>query len=587
VTASHRILTFQTLYLDAGAAAQGGGGVEGSGAGGVEEARWLMNGMMPLVLACAGHSSNDVSQAGIEFVTAYITSLKRSPSEACAEGEELGRILEMLARKLTLHPSFDFDNNSPEDEAFLDLRRQLLIIFKNITRLSPGVSVHFVTQRFRLLLHKAALHGLGWDAESYGEVEGALTMLYELGEVKLCLDFAGNQHAAHGAGGAGGGMGSALGEVLDLVFSSSVSVHPHPAVQRAYLELVNRYAQFLQQNQHHIPKVLLAFLNAVSSSSGKVRSRGCYLFLRVLKTLRSQVAAHIGDMMRMLEPLLLQDQLEHGSGQEGQEGEDGRLEHEDGRLEHQDRLFLFEAAGNVMGAEGLPPATAAWYLTKVLEPLLARMDRGAEEYRAASLLHGHAQLASQALRVHRSVGATLESIGWMSKGCAKICASLSPLLQRALEIAVAALALVPRTEVLSSGGKTPSILSSTLLFLHRMLDCLGAAVLPALPSALSILLASTSGPNGRDGRSVPEVTEVVTLTNQVVARYKGGSEGVLVAFLPALSGTVLAYLAAQDSAGEPLVNVKGSQAIFLKSPIYSDLFSGYTRALTFSSLSLH
>ena len=47
---------------------------------------------------------------------------------------------------------------------------------------------------------------------------------------------------------------------------------------------------------------------------------------------------------------------------------DGGLEHQEGRdggLEHQDRLFLFEAAGNVMGAEGLPPGTAAWYLTKV------------------------------------------------------------------------------------------------------------------------------------------------------------------------------------------------------------------------------
>jgi hypothetical protein len=56
--------------------------VEGPGAGGVAEAGWLMNRMMPLVLACAGHSSNDVSQAGMEFVTAYINSLKRSQSPA-------------------------------------------------------------------------------------------------------------------------------------------------------------------------------------------------------------------------------------------------------------------------------------------------------------------------------------------------------------------------------------------------------------------------------------------------------------------------------------------------------------------------
>jgi hypothetical protein len=57
--------------------------------------------------------------------------------------------------------------------------------------------------------------------------------------------------------------------------------------------------------------------------------------------------------------------------------------------------------------------------------------------------------------IFRSVGATLESIGWMSKGCAKICASLSPLLERALEVAVAALALVPRTQVSDSCSPLP------------------------------------------------------------------------------------------------------------------------------------
>ena len=78
---------------------------------------------------------------------------------------------------------------------------------------------------------------------------------------------------------------------------------------------------------------------------------------------------------------------------------------------------------------------------------------------------------------------------------------------------------------------------------------------------------------GRDGRSVMEVTEVVTLTNQVVARYKRGSEGVLLAFLPDLARAVLSYLAAEDGTGQPIVNVKGSQANFLKSAQHSYLFS--------------
>ena len=55
--------------------------------------------------------------------------------------------------------NFDFENPSEEEEAFHELRRQLLIIFKNITRLEPEVSVQYVTTRFGLLMEKGGAKG--------------------------------------------------------------------------------------------------------------------------------------------------------------------------------------------------------------------------------------------------------------------------------------------------------------------------------------------------------------------------------------------------------------------------------------------
>ena len=135
-------------------------------------------------------------------------------------------------------------------------------------------------------------------------------------------------------------------QIEDFIAKHMMWVHVVSAVRRTYLEVAYRYAQVLQEQQALIPGVLRCYLSAVTHSSASVRSRACYLFLRVLKTLRSQVGTHLSDLMQALQPLLL-----------------AALPHEGGAgtaLEHQDRLFLCEAADNAIVAEGLALDAAQW-----------------------------------------------------------------------------------------------------------------------------------------------------------------------------------------------------------------------------------
>ena len=73
---------------------------------------------------------------------------------------------------------------------------------------------------------------------------------------------------------------------------------------------------------------------------------------------------------------------------------------------------------------------------------------------------GGADSASEAdaSEVHRCVGVTLECIGWLSKGCAKMCTAQSGLLQQALEIALGVLAHLPLRLQGRIAGASPGML---------------------------------------------------------------------------------------------------------------------------------
>jgi hypothetical protein len=66
---------------------------------------------------------------------------------------------------------------------------------------------------------------------------------------------------------------------------------------------------------------------------------------------------------------------------------------------------------------------------------------------------------ADASEVHRCVGVTLECIGWLSKGCAKMCSAQSGLLQQALEIALGVLAHLPLRLQGRIAGASPGMLT--------------------------------------------------------------------------------------------------------------------------------
>jgi len=127
--------------------------------------------------------------------------------------------------------------------------------------------------------------------------------------------------------------------------------------------------------------------------------------------------------------------------------------------------------------------------------------------------------------LYAHIGVSLECIGWLSKGCATLwrVPNSSEKLHRVLNVSVGVLSLLP------SNGR---LRSSALVYLHRMVDCLGTGMLPTLPPALSHMLAAS----GDDPKGT---TEVVTLVNQMLSKFKAESEGLMLVIVSQLSRAVL------------------------------------------------
>ena len=131
-------------------------------------------------------------------------------------------------------------------------------------------------------------------------------------------------------------------------------------------ELCVRYHNMIEQNAEALHLVLRAFLDerGMRHSDPNVSSRACYLFMRMVKPMRSHLAAKLDDIFTALEKPLsdlaaaplsskmleedsikkvahLASNLSIGTRAQAEEGND-------------DRLYVFEAAGSILGAEEVP-----------------------------------------------------------------------------------------------------------------------------------------------------------------------------------------------------------------------------------------
>ncbi|KNE70850.1 hypothetical protein AMAG_14958 [Allomyces macrogynus ATCC 38327] len=156
-----------------------------------------------------------------------------------------------------------------------------------------------------------------------------------------------------------------LGDVLVRVMRAQLAAYPHACVAPIFFEAAVRYATFFEDVPEYLPEALGVFADqrGLHSPHPWTRSRGSYLLLRFIKSVKSKMAPLVDTVLGALSDLLVipPPAVPSGSAKGGQAASTFTLD-----------MHLFETVGLLISLEDIPQAKRAEYLQMALAPLFLK-----------------------------------------------------------------------------------------------------------------------------------------------------------------------------------------------------------------------
>eukprot|EP00276_Gloeochaete_wittrockiana_P016576 CAMPEP_0184335156 /NCGR_PEP_ID=MMETSP1089-20130417/3771_1 /TAXON_ID=38269 ORGANISM="Gloeochaete wittrockiana, Strain SAG46.84" /NCGR_SAMPLE_ID=MMETSP1089 /ASSEMBLY_ACC=CAM_ASM_000445 /LENGTH=788 /DNA_ID=CAMNT_0026659689 /DNA_START=49 /DNA_END=2412 /DNA_ORIENTATION=+ len=446
--------------------------------------------LLPLIFLFMEDEDDDCSASVLPFVHAYVAKLKRGGSVSQQQSEQLVRLLQAISKKLEYDDSaYDFDRQGEDEAAFQEYRKGLNTIFKNVVRLIPDGTRQYVHSNLDAVL--SSLQAQAY-ALPFATVEAALTLVYQLGEA-LTEDMLKNADGE-------------IGDMISSIIQCNVAAYPHMAVTLMVFENVVRYARTICARQNVMADILAAFLDqrGMRNSNPTVRGRVYYLFMRFVKTVRQSLQPFLDNILQGVQDLLVisnERVVRSGVGTPKSPLKTG--------VNNDDQLYLFEAVGMLLSSDLLPPHQQALYLKAILTPLVAGLEQ-IVAVQVATPGNRRGTAHAEAILSH-----IITSIGNLTKGfpvgsiAIAVGGGSGPrreetwaLFKQVLDATLRVTFALPLNETLHS---------KMIFFLHRMVECLGADVLPQLPAVMVHLLTHCS---------MRELQSLLALYAQLAIRFK-------------------------------------------------------------------
>ncbi len=301
--------------------------------------------------------------------------------------------------------------------------------------------------------------------------------------------------------------------------SGPLSTYPHQCVMMTYFEVVVRYAKSIPPPSSQ-PQYLFSFLSAFMDARGlrnplpSVRARAASCFRNFVRSLKALLFPYLDTIVGLLQDMLVISFEVQKS------------------VPFEDQLNFYESLGLIVGA--CPDmATQRKHAEALMQPTVSQL----EEILVKELYKN--DLVSDKPYYTTMLSQLINVIGTFSKGFYAISKDGNPPSPRSngkqahaqpptptpapapapptplapsRMIFVRALDLVLRIPVVLPAHE--ALRETTFFFLHRMIDVLGPAILPALPSTLALLLTNSL--------RTKDVLEFIVLVNQIVSRFKEG-----------------------------------------------------------------
>ncbi|KAG6477246.1 hypothetical protein ZIOFF_066498 [Zingiber officinale] len=433
----------------------------------------LLEEALPSVLYVMQESEEMESSNVVDFLSDYVITMK-FPSEKHAM--YLRQILEAIRVQILYDPIYRNNLDIPdkigkdEEDQMADHRKELLTLFSSICRITPSVTQLFVRNLVITALSSS-------ESSSVEDVEALLTLFYRLGET-----------VREEAMKTGSGL---LGELVQMLLSARFPCHNHRLVALIYLETVSRFMKFVQHNPQYISHVLAVFLDerGIRHPNLNVSRRASYLFMRTVKLLKARLVPYLDLILQGLHDIVSQftnsdwttKDLKFPGSEDGSQ--------------------TFEAIGLLIGMEDVSPEKQSEFLTALLDSLYQKLKGLLSDAKEHGLEESSAKVST--------IQQIIMALNALSK-------TLSVVL-----------------EILLSCPDIRAMRNKITSFFHRMVEILGASILPFLPALLKHLLV----------KSEPEdMVEFLVLANQLISKFSTSLESILEDIFLAIASRLIEIL---------------------------------------------
>ncbi|KAL5156311.1 Exportin-T [Glycine soja] len=430
----------------------------------------------------------------IQFLSGYVAILKSFAPLPEKQLLHLGQILEVILVLIRYDPAYrtnlDFMDKigKEEEDRMVEFRKDLFVLLRTVGRVAPDVTQLFI----RNSLASAVSRSSDSNVE---EVEGALSLLYALGESIS------EETIRTGSG--------LLSELLLMLLSTKFPCHSNRLVALVYLETVTRYVKFIQDNTQYIPMVLAAFLDerGIHHSNINVSRRASYLFMRVVKLLKMKLVPFIETILQSLQDTVAQFTITNYTTEELSGSEDGS--------------HIFEAIGLLIGTEDVLPEKQSDYLSSLLSPLCQQVEALLKN---AKLLNAEETNAKIAVTQQIIMAINSLSKGFSERLVTASRPAIGLMFKQTLDVLLQVLVIFPKVEPLRN--KVTS-------FIHRMVDTLGASVFPYLPKALEQLLEEIEP---------KQMVGFLLLLNQLICKFNTLVHDILEEIFPSVAERIFSVI---------------------------------------------
>ena len=236
-----------------------------------------------------------------------------------------------------------------------------------------------------------------------------------------------------------------------------------PHVLCLYYDVAVRYSP-LFQNPQYTP-LLERVLQVMTGPSGllhehvRVRYRSCYLLLRLVKSVATMLRPYVETAVTGIQQLLVNSSTSQSSL----------------GLPQDTQLYLFETMGILLGKTGVETTQQQVWLTQLMTPHVESIDQILANKNNTEVL----MMLTQNRDCDEVLAGSIAAITALSKGFQKPSEGVQAVMLETVNVALRVLEALPASE---------QVRNKCMVFVQRMIVCVGAKILPKIPPFLYLLI---------------------------------------------------------------------------------------------------